>query len=118
MRVLIGREMAPARCPSLHSCASRHTKPGVDPKDLEKQLQKDKIIYTHCVGGARALAAAKILEKLGYNVRELITAAQSATRDKNAPDTALVDFASMATPHPATTGSGPPWPYQNFPWEN
>jgi phage shock protein E len=44
---------------------------GVDPKDLDKQLPKDKIIYTHCVVGMRALAAAKILEKLGYNVRPL-----------------------------------------------
>ena len=28
-------------------------------------------MYTHCVMGVRALAAAKILQKLGYNVRPL-----------------------------------------------
>jgi len=44
---------------------------GVDPKNLDKQLPKDKIIYTHCVMGGRALTAAKILEKLGYDVRPL-----------------------------------------------
>lgn len=44
---------------------------GIDPKVLEKQLPKDKIIYTHCVVGMRALSAAKILEKLGYDVRAL-----------------------------------------------
>ena len=31
----------------------------------------EKIIYTHCVMGVRAIKAAKILEKLGYNVRPL-----------------------------------------------
>ena len=36
-----------------------------------KQIPKDKIVYTHCVMGVRALKAAKILEKLGYNVRPL-----------------------------------------------
>jgi len=38
---------------------------------LETELPKDKIVYTHCVMGVRALKAAKILEKLGYNVRPL-----------------------------------------------
>ncbi len=46
-------------------------KKGVDTSTLEHQLPKDKIVYTHCVMGVRALAAAKILEKLGYNVRPL-----------------------------------------------
>jgi rhodanese-related sulfurtransferase len=46
-------------------------KQGVDAKTLEQQLPKDKIVYTHCVMGVRALTAAKILEKLGYNVRPL-----------------------------------------------
>jgi phage shock protein E len=46
-------------------------KQGVDAKTLEHQLPKDKIVYTHCVMGVRALTAAKILEKLGYNVRPL-----------------------------------------------
>jgi rhodanese-related sulfurtransferase len=46
-------------------------KKGVDAKTLEKELPKDKIVYTHCVMGVRALKAANILEKLGYNVRPL-----------------------------------------------
>jgi rhodanese-related sulfurtransferase len=46
-------------------------KKGVDAKTLEKELPKDKIVYTHCVRGVRALKAANILEKLGYNVRPL-----------------------------------------------
>jgi len=36
-----------------------------------EQLRKDEIVYMHCVMGVRALKAAKILEKLGYNVRPL-----------------------------------------------
>ena len=46
-------------------------KKGVDANTLEHELPKDKIVYTHCVMGVRALAAAQILEKLGYNVRPL-----------------------------------------------
>jgi phage shock protein E len=46
-------------------------KKGVDTNALEQQLPKDKIVYTHCVKGVRALTAANILEKLGYNVRPL-----------------------------------------------
>jgi phage shock protein E len=46
-------------------------KKGVDSSALEHQVPKDKIVYTHCVVGVRALKAAKILEKLGYNVRPL-----------------------------------------------
>ncbi len=46
-------------------------KKDVDPSALEHQLPKDKIVYTHCVMGVRARKAAKILEKLGYNVRPL-----------------------------------------------
>src|SRR6476661_5546088 len=43
----------------------------VDTTALEHLLPKDKIVYTHCVMGVRALKAAKILEKLGYSVRPL-----------------------------------------------
>jgi rhodanese-related sulfurtransferase len=43
----------------------------VDTSTLEHQLPKDKIVYTHCVMGVRARKAAKILEKLGYNVRPI-----------------------------------------------
>ena len=46
-------------------------KKGDDASALEQRLPKDKIVYTHCVKGVRALAAAKILEKLGYHVRPL-----------------------------------------------
>ena len=40
-------------------------------KRLAKQLGKDKIIYTHCAVGKRAITAANILHDLGYNVRPL-----------------------------------------------
>jgi phage shock protein E len=43
----------------------------VDTTALEHQVPKDKIVYTHCVMGVRALKAANVLEKLGYNVRPL-----------------------------------------------
>jgi phage shock protein E len=46
-------------------------KDGIKADQLAKQLPKDKIIYTHCVVGKRAVAAADILEKLGYQVRPL-----------------------------------------------
>ena len=46
-------------------------KKGADTSALEYQFPKDTIVYTHCVMGVRAVAAAKILEKLGYNVRPL-----------------------------------------------
>lgn len=46
-------------------------KKGGDTSAVEHQIPKDKIVYTHCVMGVRALKAAKILEGLGYNVRPL-----------------------------------------------
>jgi phage shock protein E len=46
-------------------------KKGVETTTLEQELPKNKIVYTHCVMGVRALRAANILEKLGYNVRPL-----------------------------------------------
>ena len=39
--------------------------------DLLKGLPKDKIIYTHCRAGGRALACGDILKKQGYDVRPL-----------------------------------------------
>jgi phage shock protein E len=42
-----------------------------DPKELAKKLPKDKILYTFCVVGMRAKAAAKVLIKHGYTVRAL-----------------------------------------------
>lgn len=44
---------------------------GVDAEKLAKKLPKGKIIYTHCVIGARALTAGHVLEKHGYSVRPL-----------------------------------------------
>lgn len=44
-------------------------KAGMDAKQLAKRLPKDKIVYTHCAVGKRALAAGDILTKLGYEVR-------------------------------------------------
>jgi phage shock protein E len=38
---------------------------------LLKQLPKDKIIYTHCKAGGRALACGEILKQQGYDVRPL-----------------------------------------------
>jgi phage shock protein E len=43
----------------------------VDPKMLAKKLPKDKILYTFCVVGMRAKAAATKLHKDGYTVRAL-----------------------------------------------
>lgn len=42
-----------------------------DSKQLTKELPKDKVIYCHCRAGRRALQAAEILQKLGYDVRPL-----------------------------------------------
>jgi phage shock protein E len=43
----------------------------VDPRMLAKKLPKDKNLYTFCVVGMRAKAAAKVLIKHGYTVRAL-----------------------------------------------
>lgn len=39
--------------------------------DLLKTLPKDKVIYTHCRAGNRALVCGEILKKHGYDVRPL-----------------------------------------------
>lgn len=41
------------------------------PEEIAKRLPKDKIIYTHCAVGKRALTAGDILAKHGYKVRPL-----------------------------------------------
>ena len=38
---------------------------------LLKKIPKDKVIYTHCRAGRRALACGEILKKHGYDVRPL-----------------------------------------------
>jgi phage shock protein E len=43
----------------------------VDPKKLAKVVPKKKVIYTFCVVGMRAKAAAFKLEQYGYKVRAL-----------------------------------------------
>ncbi|QVL32584.1 rhodanese-like domain-containing protein [Telmatocola sphagniphila] len=40
-------------------------------EDKLKALAKDKIIYTHCGAGRRALEAGKILKEKGFDVRPL-----------------------------------------------
>ena len=39
--------------------------------ELLKSLPKDKVIYTHCRAGGRALACGEILKKHGFDVRPL-----------------------------------------------
>ncbi|MFN0019384.1 MAG: rhodanese-like domain-containing protein [Pirellulaceae bacterium] len=39
--------------------------------DLAKKLDKNKIVYTHCRAGRRALACGEILKKQGFDVRAL-----------------------------------------------
>ena len=44
---------------------------GLDKDFLATILPKDKIVYTHCKAGARALAACEQLRQFGYDVRPL-----------------------------------------------
>ena len=39
--------------------------------ELVKRLPKDKVLYTHCRAGRRALACGEILKKQGFDVRPL-----------------------------------------------
>ena len=39
--------------------------------ELAKKLDKNKIVYTHCKAGKRALACGEILKKQGFDVRPL-----------------------------------------------
>jgi len=41
----------------------------IDRQKLEELLPKNKVIYTYCKVGGRALACGKILEELGYEIR-------------------------------------------------
>ncbi len=38
---------------------------------VAKKLPKDKIVYTYCRAGRRSVAAADLLQKMGYDVRPL-----------------------------------------------
>lgn len=44
---------------------------GTEIETLLKKVPKDKVIYTHCRAGRRALACGEILKKHGYDVRPL-----------------------------------------------
>jgi phage shock protein E len=44
---------------------------GVGLEELLKKVPKDKVVYTHCRAGRRALACGEILKKQGYDVRPL-----------------------------------------------
>jgi phage shock protein E len=60
---------------------------GRDPavkQKVEKGLPKDRIVYCHCAKGVRALMAAEILERLGYDVRPL-AAGYDKLREANFP---------------------------------
>ena len=56
--------------------------------ELLKVLPKDKIIYTHCRAGGRALACGEILKKQGYDVRPLKTGFEDLVKAgfEKAPD--------------------------------
>jgi rhodanese-related sulfurtransferase len=67
----------------------------VDPKLLAKKLPKDKILYTFCIVGMRAKAAAKVLIQNGYTVRalkpgyeDLVTAGFKKSDDKESEKSA------------------------------
>ena len=42
-----------------------------DPKELQKKLPKDKVLYVHCKSGGRCLIAADLLKEFGYDLRPL-----------------------------------------------
>jgi rhodanese-related sulfurtransferase len=46
-------------------------KKGISKEELAKRLPKDRILYTFCVVGKRAITAGTILEKSRYEVRAL-----------------------------------------------
>lgn len=50
---------------------SRLSDPAKQKEVAEKELDKSKIIYTHCKAGGRCLRFAEILKKFGYDVRAI-----------------------------------------------
>ena len=42
-----------------------------DPKELQKKLPQDKVLYVHCKSGGRCLIAADLLKDFGYELRPL-----------------------------------------------
>lgn len=51
------------------------------PAEVAKLLPKDKIAYLHCGSGIRALKAAAILQKAGYDVRPLKAGYKDLVKD-------------------------------------
>lgn len=51
------------------------------PAEVAKLLPKDKIGYLHCGSGIRALKAAAILQKAGYDVRPLKAGYKDLVKD-------------------------------------
>jgi len=51
--------------------ALSNLKKGIPTDELKKMLPKGDIVYLHCGSGKRALVAADILKKEGYEVRPL-----------------------------------------------
>lgn len=49
---------------------------GDEPQTLAKEIDKQKVIYTYCRAGRRAVLAANILKELGYDVRPLKSGCQ------------------------------------------
>lgn len=43
----------------------------IKPEKLARKVPKGKIVYCHCAAGGRALMAAEVFEKFGYDVRPL-----------------------------------------------
>lgn len=50
---------------------TRLSDPAKQKEVAEKELDKSKIIYTHCKAGGRCLRVAEMWKKLGYDVRAL-----------------------------------------------
>lgn len=44
---------------------------GISKQKLKEKLPENKILYTYCVIGKRAVTAGEILEKAGFEVRPL-----------------------------------------------
>ncbi|HUG90269.1 MAG TPA: family 16 glycoside hydrolase [Planctomycetaceae bacterium] len=56
---------------SIHLPITRLEDDEFDRSNVLEIVPRDKIVYTHCRAGGRALRAGKILEELGYDVRPL-----------------------------------------------
>jgi phage shock protein E len=55
-------------------------------KEAPSELPKDKPIYIHCAVGGRALTAAKILKKMGYDTRPIKASPEQLIKDGGFPE--------------------------------